>query len=180
MTRDAAIRLARATDAPGVAALGRTMIEHDQGLVTTADDLLEQSVFCERFTGRCVDSTRREYVAVSAASSVIGHATIARFGPSLLRHVATLSVAVHPLYQRRGIGRALMQSLIDSAPCVCVGNRLRLELYVRADNRRAQALYASLGFEHEATRRQFVRTPDGRFVDDWIMTRFLDVDAPNQ
>lgn len=67
-----------------------------------------------------------------------------------------------------------MEVLIDHADAV--GFR-RLELYVLADNLRAQALYASAGFEHEGTRRAFVQRDDGRFADDFIVARFVDLPA---
>jgi len=60
---------------------------------------------------------------------------------------------------------------------VLVGRRWgisRLELYVRADNVAAQALYRGLGFVHEATRARFIRLDDGTFIDDFVYRRFLD------
>jgi 8-oxo-dGTP pyrophosphatase MutT (NUDIX family) len=42
---------------------------------------------------------------------------------------------------------------------------------VRADNARAIALYRSLGFAWESTRRGFLRLADGRPVDDLVLVR---------
>ena len=81
-----------------------------------------------------------------------------------------LSLGVHPRAQGRGVGRALLARLLEL--CDADSQLTRLELYVRADNERAQRLYASLGFEQEGVRRRFVRLEDGRYVDDWIMARF--------
>jgi ribosomal protein S18 acetylase RimI-like enzyme len=103
---------------------------------------------------------------------IVGSGDLRQLSPARCAHVGVLAVGVHPEHQRRGIGRALVSALIEHARAAGL---LRLELYVRADNPRAIALYRSLGFEHEGTRARFVRLPDGTFVDDWIMARFIDV-----
>jgi len=90
----------------------------------------------------------------------------------MLRHVAVLGIGVHPEAQGRGLGRALLTHLLAWArdhrdPD---GDRvIRVELYTRADNHRALALYRALGFELEGTRRAFVRRDDGALVDDCMM-----------
>ena len=50
---------------------------------------------------------------------------------------------------------------------------LRVELNVHANNTRAIALYRSMGFEHEGSRRAFLRADDGTFVDDHLMGLLL-------
>lgn len=53
------------------------------------------------------------------------------------------------LDQGRGVGRGVMTHVLGRA---WAAGRIRIELCVRADHRRARALYASLGFECEAGR----------------------------
>jgi putative acetyltransferase len=113
---------------------------------------------------------RKDGVWIVAADGerVIGQVTLARLRATLVRHVALLGIQVHPEAQGRGLGRALMERAIAWAASTDV---LRIELYVRADNERARRLYASLGFVVEGVRRDFVRLPDGTFVDDLVMAR---------
>ena len=89
---------------------------------------------------------------------------------AVTRHVGVFSIEVHPRHQRRGIGRALLRASVEWAR-----NRgiERLELYTRADNDRARALYESEDFTEEAKRVRFIRLPDGRYVDDIVYVRFL-------
>jgi len=63
-----------------------------------------------------------------------------------------------------------MRHLIDHAR---TQRLVRLELYVRADNTRAHALYLSLGFTHEGTRARLIRLDDGTYVDDFTFSMFL-------
>jgi putative acetyltransferase len=102
--------------------------------------------------------------------AIAGNADLKQLWPALVRHVGVVSVGIDPAHQRRGIGRALMNALVDHARACGL---LRLELYVRSDNDGAQALYRSIGFEQEGVRRRFVRLDAERFIDDYIFAMFL-------
>lgn len=66
------------------------------------------------------------------------------------------NVAVHPDFRRRGLGRALMQQLIEHAAALDAPD---MTLEVRISNQPAIALYESLGFECAGVRKKFY--PDG-------------------
>ena len=75
--------------------------------------------------------------------ALVGHAWLERYALEVTSHVAHLSMAVHEGFQGRGVGRALLDALIDRAaahPAI-----EKLELRVRSSNHRARALYASSG-----------------------------------
>lgn len=174
--RSARLRVPSVEDAPAIVALDRAIVAAGHGVVVRPDEL--RTVEAE---ARRIDDLYRGYSAGEATTSVVaeivgevpalvGLADLKQLRPGLVRHVATLSVGVHPDHQRVGIGRRLMEALVEHAEAFGLE---RLELYVRADNPRARALYESLGFRHEATRRGFIKTGDGSYVDDEIWVRFL-------
>lgn len=105
----------------------------------------------------------------AGGGAVMGSATVRRMFPSRIRHVAHLSVGVHPEFQGLGVGRALMEAIIAWAETGEGRGVTRLDLDVFAVNHRAVGLYRSLGFEIEGTRRDFVRFEDGTFSDDHVM-----------
>lgn len=90
------------------------------------------------------------------------------------RHVGSIGMAVSPSAQRRGVGSALMVSLLDYADNWA--HMLRVELEVYTDNAAAIALYRRFGFEIEGTHRCDTLR-DGRFVDSHTMAR-LHPDPP--
>lgn len=73
------------------------------------------------------------------------------------------TIAVADSARRQGLGRVLMQRLIEEAR---QRGSSEVFLEVRADNPDAQALYASLGFEQLAVRPNYYQ-PDG--VDAIVM-----------
>lgn len=62
------------------------------------------------------------------------------------------NIAVHPDYRRRGIGRLIMQTLMDVA--IKLGIE-RMTLEVRVSNKPAIQLYKSLGFEEGGIRKGY-------------------------
>ncbi len=167
------IRHARAEDAEGLAALDRALAQDGRGMVLTPDQVKDADAVRRRIedvlrAAEAGDATRC-FVA-ELAGAVVGSADLKQLAPALCRHVALYSIGVHPEHQGRGVGRALTQAALDHARSTALE---RIELYVRADNERAQALYRSFGFAHEGTRARFIRLPDGSHVDDLIFALFL-------
>jgi ribosomal protein S18 acetylase RimI-like enzyme len=75
-------------------------------------------------------------------------------------------LAVDPLFEGRGIGRALMEALIELGRKR--GGR-RMTLRVFAPNERARRLYERLGFQVEGVLRGEFMVGRGEYVDDVLM-----------
>ena len=86
----------------------------------------------------------------------------------LPKEVDIHNLAVHPEYRRRGIGRSLLSSAIDSATGQD-SNRVTLE--VRKSNQAAQQLYHSLGFVERGIRKGYY-SDDGE--DAFVMVLDLE------
>jgi ribosomal protein S18 acetylase RimI-like enzyme len=121
------------------------------------------------------DGTRPSDVVVAEIDGVVaGYAKLSQPLP-VPSHGHVLEVgglAVHPRYQRAGVGRGLIEACIEEARRR--GAR-KLSLRVLGQNSRARALYESCGFHVEGTlQAEFFL--DGEFVDDVLMARDLAID----
>lgn len=67
------------------------------------------------------------------------------------KHVASFGIAVHPDFQGRGVGKALMAEMLHQADNWL--NLVRIELSVAAGNDRAIGLYEKHGFIFEGQTR---------------------------
>ena len=172
-----AVRPASVADAEGLVALDTALARAGVGMVLTVDQV--RSIDDER---RRIDATYAEMSAgratlcvvaehTRAPNQIIGSASLMQLTPARCSHVGLVAVGVDPEFRRQGVAREMIRHLIDHAKSFGL---LRLELYVRADNSGAHALYRSLGFHHEGTRVRFVRLEDGTFVDDQIWALFLE------
>lgn len=100
---------------------------------------------------------------------VVGHLSINPDTRPRRRHTAWFGLAVHPDYQSRGIGRALMDELIHQGDNWL--NLTKIELGVFADNKRALALYRRYGFAEEGRLIDDI-FKDGKYCDTVLMARF--------
>ncbi len=86
-----------------------------------------------------------------------------------LRHSCEMGISVAKEYRGQGIGRSLMQAMVDWARA---SGMKRIELKVYARNERAIRLYRSFGFQAEGRRRRAV-FQDGQYLDDIVMSLLL-------
>lgn len=77
----------------------------------------------------------------------------------VLDEATLFNIAVSPDYQRRGLGRTLLEHLISELEKRAVTT---LWLEVRASNQAAIALYECLGFNEVTIRRNYYPAKDGR------------------
>lgn len=85
------------------------------------------------------------------------------------RHVLELNIAVHPDYQRQGIGVRLIEAAKAMARAEGVS---KLRLRVLSSNPGALSFYRNCGFTEEGRLIQEFYV-DGRYVDDILMCCFL-------
>lgn len=110
------------------------------------------------------------YIVAEDSGTMLGHAFLEPMPMRGNAHVFQLTIVVHPGHVERGIGRAMLNRVLDWAQQDArVG---KIELNVRAGNQRAQNLYRSVGFVEEARFRRRVHRIDGRFEDDLGMAWF--------
>jgi ribosomal-protein-alanine N-acetyltransferase len=100
------------------------------------------------------------YLAAADETGVVGYAGLALAPPD---EGWINNVAVRRDAQRRGIGRMLVERLLDVAMQAGVTAVL---LEVAADNEPAQALYASFGFERIGVRRGYYQLTN---TDAYVM-----------
>ena len=96
-------------------------------------------------------STHNHYVGARTTSVLVGYAGISRLGRKPPFEYEVHTIGVDPAYQRQGIGRRLLNELLDFA----AGGVVYLE--VRTDNDAAIALYRSVGFDQIGLRRRYYR-----------------------
>ena len=160
------IRPVRPQDAPGINAIRsmRGTMEDVLGMPSNRDEQAERFLTSLR-------SDDHYFVAAAVledgTEQVIGSVNL-HVESGRMRHCGGIGLMVHPDFQGRGIGRALLDAALDIADNWLMLKRV--ELTVFTDNARAVALYQSAGFEVEGTRRMGA-IRDGAYVDEYYMGR---------
>ncbi|MBE7939225.1 MULTISPECIES: GNAT family N-acetyltransferase [Ramlibacter] len=114
-----------------------------------------------------VDTQACKLVAV-LGGRIVGSAGLYVVGGLRRAHVRSLGLALAEEVQGQGLGRRMMERLLDWADNWA--QVLRIELHVHADNPRAIALYRAMGFEEEGRHRGYA-FKGGRYVDGLSMAR---------
>jgi L-phenylalanine/L-methionine N-acetyltransferase len=99
---------------------------------------------------------------------VVGMIGLHVFSRPRINHRGEIGMMVRDDWQGKGVGKAMMQAVIDLADKWL--NLARIELNVFTDNEPAIALYRKFGFEIEGTLRKHAFR-DGEFVDSYVMAR---------
>lgn len=161
------IRRARAEDAPGFAALLADPAVYPG---TLQMPFPSEALWRKRLADNDQPGSRHLQLVAERDGLVIASAGLHPVSESPRRtHAMMLGITVAGPAQGQGVGKALMQALLQVADQWA--NVLRIELTVFADNQRAIALYRSLGFEEEGRLRGYAFR-DGRYEDTLAMARW--------
>lgn len=108
--------------------------------------------------------TGDEFLVAKLNGRVIGFAGIHRLEGEIgeMSHVGEIGIAVHPDFQRKGIGTELLRSCVNLARS---RNFERLEADTQADNRAMRRLVEKHGFKLEGVRTKRVKR-NGRYSDE--------------
>lgn len=161
------IRPAEPRDARGVAELRRMRGVFETILgYPSARDKSSEDYFA------AFDDNHHEFVAVipqeDGGELVIGMAGLVVSSNPRRRHSAGAGILVHRDYQGQGVGRRLMETLLDMADNWLM--LVRVELTVFTDNEPAIRLYESLGFAAEGVKRK-AAIRGGVYADELMMAR---------
>ena len=89
---------------------------------------------------------------------------------TVLDEATLFNIAVNPQQQGLGLGRRLLSELMTQLKQKSI---LTLWLEVRESNKKAQALYDSLGFNQVDIRKNYYPTPDGKRENAVVMAAYL-------
>ena len=105
-----------------------------------------------------------EFLVAKLDGHVVGFATIHRIEGEIgeMSHVGEISIAVHPDFQRKGIGTELLRSSVNLAK---VRRFERLEADILANNKVTAGLLKKSGFKLEGMRKKRVKR-NGEYYDE--------------
>lgn len=159
------IRDARVDDASTLAGAERE-IAKTPGFLASQPHELKDEAFAQKIAELSA-SDNGKYLVAEAEGKIVGHAMLDPLKLSATRHVVHLTLAVHPGWQGKGIGKALLGALIGWAKAAAAVKKI--ELHVRASNTNARDLYKKFGFIEVGRWKHRIRVAPGEYLDDVAM-----------
>jgi RimJ/RimL family protein N-acetyltransferase len=108
---------------------------------------------------------------VSSPPRVLGGLLFRGQTKQRMQHHGTFGIAIDPAWRGRGIGRAMIEALLDWA--AAHPSLVKVCLAVFADNAGAEALYRALGFVEEGRSLRHFQMEPRRFIDDVSMCIYV-------
>lgn len=156
----------------------RSIVETEKEIALEPGYLCSQPFeLSEKRVRETIESLQSIYLVAEKGGQILGHALLATLPLQSLSHVAQLNLVVNKVYQGQGIGRLLLEKLIDLAkqsPSI-----EKIELNVRASNSQAIALYKRFGFLEEGCLKKRIRIA-GHYWDDILMALPIKGNVPRR
>jgi RimJ/RimL family protein N-acetyltransferase len=162
----ATIRVAAPADAAATIALRVAMAEETDFLGAPGEIRSDVEGQAD-FLGKKLSSPVDLYLLAEIEGCAVGLASLDGSTSTRFRHGVTLGLAVRREFWRQGLGRSLVNALLDWADSAGI---VRIALEVVETNTGAIRLYESLGFEHEG-RLRYRRMHGAEYLDNHVMAR---------
>jgi ribosomal protein S18 acetylase RimI-like enzyme len=159
------IRDARVEDASVLASAEREIAKTPGFLVSRPLELKDEA-FAEKIA-ELSTADNGKYLVAELEGKIAGHAMLDPLKLAAIRHVVHLTIAVHPRWQRKGIGKALLDALIRWARAAAAVEKI--ELHVRSSNTGTQKMYKSFGFTEVGLWKRRIRVSPDEYLDDVAM-----------
>ena len=162
---DISIRAAGPGDAPAICTI------YNQGISDRVATLeTELRTPDERLHWMSARGPRHPVVVAEAAGTLVGWGSLNQYNPrECYRHVADFSIYVERSWRGKGVGRQLLDHLIDLARAA---GHHKMVLAALEHNHAGAALYTRAGFTRVGIYREQGQL-DGRWVDVMIMEKIL-------
>jgi RimJ/RimL family protein N-acetyltransferase len=169
--RVATIRCASPGDSRALTELSRQIAGELAYTVIEPDEAPDSDDMEERIEDRRAHPSRLLLVGVNEDGRVIGELDCGAGSHRRLAHRARFGVSIDKHVRGQGLGRALIQAMLDWAAAHPVIEKVVLGVF--AENEPAVALYRRMGFVVEGRRVREFKLGPGRYADDLIMAKMV-------
>ena len=167
LTRKMQLRPALASDIPVITAIYAHYVEH----TTSSFDTKSPSLADMEARLNTIQRHQLPFLVASVEDRVIGYAYAAQYRPRLAyRFTVEDSIYLHPEYTGKGVGRALLSSIIDI--CTAAGYRQMVAVIGDSANAASIGLHGALGFRMAGV-LESAGWKFNRWVDSVLMQRAL-------
>ncbi len=166
------IRTAAGGDAERILTYNRAILSAESFLLTIPEEF-DMTVEMEReWIEETLNKESSLILIAEEHGKVVGFLDFHSGDKQRIAHTGYFGMSVRSDYQGGGIGKALLQALIDWAEKHHHIEKISLEVF--ANNSKAIELYRKMGFVQESLMRKQIKLQDGKYVDVIGMGLLLD------
>ncbi|TCP29056.1 ribosomal protein S18 acetylase RimI-like enzyme [Scopulibacillus darangshiensis] len=165
------IRKGQLKDAKQILEIQQNVIAEHDYLITVLDEFnktIEQQI---DWMHSILENDRETIIVAEISEKTVGWIVCQSPGRKRLSHIGSLGMMIDKNYRDSGIGKKLINEVINWA----VNNPMieKLSLGVLSTNHRAIALYTRMGFVEEGRKMREIKMDENEYVDDILMYKLV-------
>ena len=172
--RRATIRSAQISDAEGVLEQIKSVFAESEYTVTIIDD--DMSDFTvdkgKEWINKHIEQPGHLFIVAEVDGRIVGSADLHNGNRKRIQHVGTLGITVIKDFRGLGVGKALMEALLNWALDNPLIEKIGLEVF--DVNKPAIELYNKLGFIEEGRKAKGIKLGQDSYVDSILMYKFIE------
>lgn len=165
------IRTAQPEDAAALLAYIRPVAEETEFFVLEPDEFPPTVEQERQWVQDHLDHPGKIVLLAEASGMIIGNVSFENGPNRRIAHRGSLGIAVVKAWRGRGVGRSLLEALLEWASANPIIEKVNLEVF--ATNHGAIRLYKNLGFVEEGLRPKEIKVGPGRYADGIAMYKFV-------
>jgi len=172
--RRATIRSAQISDAEGVLEQIKSVFAEREYTVTIIDDdMSDFTVDKEKeWISKHIEQPGHLFIVAEVDGRIVGSADLHNGNRKRIQHVGTLGITVIKDFRGLGVGKALMEALLNWALDNPLIEKIGLEVF--DVNKPAIELYNKLGFIEEGRKAKGIKLGQDSYADSILMYKFIE------
>ena len=173
-SRRATIRSAQISDAEGVLEQIKSGFAESEYTVTIIDDdMSDFTVDKEKeWINKHIEQPGHLFIVAEVDGRIVGSADLHNGNRKRIQHVGTLGITVIKDFRGLGVGKALMEALLNWALDNPLIEKIGLEVF--DVNKPAIELYNKLGFIEEGRKAKGIKLGQDSYADSILMYKFIE------
>jgi RimJ/RimL family protein N-acetyltransferase len=147
-----------------------TIFQESKYLVTTLDDFQMDAEREKQFIASLLDDNNKIMLVAKHNNQIIGTLDFSNGRKKKIQHTGAFGMSVKTEFRSKGVGHALLMTLLDWAEQNETIERVELEVF--ASNAPAIHLYKKLGFVEEGIKKNYIKW-NNEYEDIILMAKLL-------
>lgn len=172
--RRATIRSAQISDAEGVLEQIKSVFAESEYTVTIIDDDMSDLTADKEkeWINKHIEQPGHLFIVAEVNGRIVGSADLHNGNRKRIQHVGTLGITVIKDFRGLGVGKALMEALLNWALDNPLIEKIGLEVF--DVNKPAIELYNKLGFIEEGRKAKGIKLGQDSYADSILMYKFIE------
>jgi RimJ/RimL family protein N-acetyltransferase len=165
------IRTGELEDAEAILAIQHAVIGEGDYFITVSEEFNRTPEQQREWIQKVLENERETLIVAAFNGEVVGLIDFRSASSRRMSHTGSFGMLIRKDCRGMGIGRMLLQALLDWAEANPLIEKVNLGVF--STNHRAISLYKKMGFVEEGRKIKEIKINESAYIDDLIMCKFV-------